>query len=115
MPGRVGTVTPDNVLPDLRRRLGFIGRSDRQRTPTTPSHSGLIHRSILIVMMVVVVIGMIGVAAVVMPVIGHGVSDCRAPDAAHNRADRTADNSPGNRAPDRASDQTVFVGKGNLR
>jgi len=60
-------------------------------------------------------IGVVGVAAVVMPVIGHRVSDCRAPDAAHNRADRTADNSPGNRASDRASDQTVFVGKGNLR
>jgi len=62
-----------------------------------------------------VVVVVIGVAAMVMPVIGHGVSDCRAPDAAHDRADRTADNSPGNCAADRASDQTVLVGKGNLR
>jgi hypothetical protein len=46
-------------------------------------------------MVVVVVIGMIGVAAMV-PVIGHGVSDRRAADAAHDRTDRTADDSPGN-------------------
>jgi hypothetical protein len=65
-------------------------------------------------MVVVVVIGMIGVAAMV-PVIGHGVSDRRAADAAHDRTDRTADDSPGNSTADRASDQTVLVGKGNLR
>ena len=64
---------------------------------------------------VLVVVVVISVAAMIVPVIGHGVSDCRASDAAHDRADRTADNSAGNRAPDRASDQTVFVGKGNLR
>jgi hypothetical protein len=65
-------------------------------------------------MVVVVVIGMIGVAAMV-PVIGHGVSDRRAPDAADDRANRTANDSPGDSTADRASHQTVFVGKGNLR
>jgi hypothetical protein len=50
-----------------------------------------------------------------VPVIGHGVSDRRASDAAHDRTDRTADDSPGNSTADRASDQTVLVGKGNLR
>ena len=59
-------------------------------------------------------IGVKGVAAMIVSVIGDGVSDCRAPDAAHDRADRTANNSPGNRAPDRSSDQAVLVGKGNL-
>ena len=42
-------------------------------------------------------IGVIGVAAMVASVIGHGISDRYAP---HDRADRAADNSPGDRAPD---------------
>jgi hypothetical protein len=52
----------------------------------------------------VVVIVMIGVAATVASVIGDGVSDCRAAHAAHDRADRTTNNSSGDRAADRASD-----------
>jgi hypothetical protein len=64
---------------------------------------------------VLVVVVVIGVAAMIVPVIGHGVSDGRAANAAHDRADRTADNSPGDCTADRAGHQTVFVGKGNLR
>jgi len=45
---------------------------------------------------VVVMIGVIGVAAMVASVIGHGISDY----PSHDRADRAADNSPGDRAPD---------------
>jgi hypothetical protein len=45
---------------------------------------------------VVVMIGVIGVAAMVVSVIGHGISDY----PAHDCADRAADNSPGDRAPD---------------
>ena len=66
-------------------------------------------------LIVVVVIGVIGVAAVVAPVIGHGVADCRASDAAHDRADRTANNSPGDSAPDTSSDRAAFVSKDKLR
>jgi hypothetical protein len=40
---------------------------------------------------------------------------CRAPDATDDRADRTADDSPGDSAPDTSSDRAAFVGKGNLR
>ena len=48
-----------------------------------------------------VVIGVISVAAMIVPVIGHRVSDrLRAPNATHDRADRTANNSPGDSAPD---------------
>jgi hypothetical protein len=75
---------------------------------------GAVGRSVLSVVVVVVLIGVKGVAAMMVSVIGDGVSDCRAPDAAHDRADRTANNSSGNRAPDRSSDQAVLVGKGNL-
>jgi hypothetical protein len=64
---------------------------------------------------VLVVVVVISVAAMIVPVIGHGVSDCRAPDAADDRANRTANNSPGDCTADRASDQSVLVGKNNLR
>jgi hypothetical protein len=67
------------------------------------------------VLIVVAVIGVISVAAMIAPVIGHRVSNCRAPDATHDRADRTADNSPGHSAPNTSSDGAAFVGKGNLR
>jgi hypothetical protein len=60
------------------------------------------------------VVVMIGVAAMIASVIGDGIPDCRTADAADNCPDRAADNSPGNRAPDRASDQAVLVGKGDL-
>ena len=67
------------------------------------------------VLIVVVVIGVISVAAMIVPVIGHRISDCRAPNPTHDRADRTANNSPGDSAPDPSSDRAAFVGKGNLR
>jgi hypothetical protein len=51
-------------------------------------------RSVSVV--VVVMIGVIGVAAMVASVIGHGISDY----PSHDRADGAADNSPGDRAPD---------------
>ena len=51
------------------------------------------------VLIVVVVIGVISVAAMIVPVIGHRISNCRTPDAAHNRPDRTANNSSGDSAP----------------
>ena len=73
---------------------------------------GLVNRSVLIV---VVVIGMISVAAMIVAVVGHRVSDCRAPDPTHDRADRTADNSPRDSAPDTSSDRAAFVSKGKLR
>jgi hypothetical protein len=71
-----------------------------------------VNRSVLIV---VAVIGVISVAAMVGPMIGHRVSNCRAPDATHDRADRTANNGPGDGAPDTSSDRAAFVGKRNLR
>ena len=71
-----------------------------------------VDRSVLIV---VAVIGVISVAAMIAPMIGHRVSNCRAPDATHDRADRTANNSPGDGAPDTSSDCAAFVGKRNLR
>ncbi len=57
---------------------------------------------------------MISVAAMVASVIGDGIPDCSASNAAHDRPDRTANDSPGNRAPDRASDKAVLVGKNDL-
>jgi hypothetical protein len=67
------------------------------------------------VLIVVVVIGVISVAAMIVPVICHRVSDRRAPDATHDRADRTADNSPGDSASDTSSDRAALVSKGKLR
>jgi hypothetical protein len=85
--------------------------SRRQRgkswIPTTPSHLGVVDRSVLIVM---VVIGIAGVSVMIVPVIGHGVSDCSAPDTADDRADRTTNNSPGDGAPDPSRDRAAFVG-----
>jgi hypothetical protein len=72
----------------------------------------VVDRSVLIV---VAVIGVISVAAMIAPVIGHRVSNCRAPDATDDRADRTADNSSSDSTPDTSSDRAAFVGKGNLR
>ena len=69
----------------------------------------------LSVLIVVVVIRVISVAAMIVPVIGHGVSDCCAPDPTHDRADRTANNSPGDGTPDPSSDRAIFVSKGKLR
>jgi hypothetical protein len=67
------------------------------------------------VLIVVVVIGVVSVAAMIAPVICHRVSDRRAPDATHDRADRTANNSPGDSAPDTSGDRAAFVSKGKLR
>jgi hypothetical protein len=67
------------------------------------------------VLIVMVVIGVISVAAMVVPVIGHGISNCCAPNPTHDRADRTANNSTGDGAPDTSSDSAAFVGKGKLR
>jgi hypothetical protein len=72
----------------------------------------VVDRSVLIV---VAVIGVISVAAMIAPVIGHRVSNCRASDATHDCADRTADDSPGDSAPDTSGDRAAFVGKGDLR
>jgi hypothetical protein len=84
---------------------------DIQSTPTeqTLDHDDafaldVVDRSVLIVVVIVVMIGVIGVAAMVASVIGHWVSDCRAPDASYDGSDRPANNSPGNRAADPASD-----------
>ena len=62
-----------------------------------------------------VVIGVISVAVMIVPVIGHRVSDRRAPDAAHDRADRAANNSSGDSAPDTPCDRAAFVSKGKSR
>jgi hypothetical protein len=64
----------------------------------------------LSVLIVVVVIGMVAVSAMIMPVIGHRVSDCCAANSTHNRADRTANNSTGDGTPDTSSDSAAFVG-----
>jgi hypothetical protein len=62
------------------------------------------------VLIVVVMIGVIRVPAMIVPVIGHGISDCRAPDASDDRADRIANNSTGDGAPDTSSNSAAFVG-----
>jgi hypothetical protein len=64
----------------------------------------------LSVLIEVVMIGIGRVSVMIVPVVGHGVSDCCASDTAHDRADRTANNSSGDGAPDPSSDRTVFVG-----
>jgi hypothetical protein len=51
------------------------------------------------ILIVLVMIGVISVPAMIVPVIGHGISDCRAPDASDDRANRTANNSTDDGAP----------------
>ena len=82
------------------------------RNPDDGLAPAVVDRSVLIVM---VVIGVICVAAMIVPVIGHGISNCGSPDAAHNRAHRTPNNSPGDSAADRSSNRAAFVGKSRLR
>jgi hypothetical protein len=65
--------------------------------------------------LIVMVIGVISVAAMIVPVIGHGISDCCTPNPTHDRTDRTANNSPANSARNPSSDRAAFVGKRNLR
>jgi hypothetical protein len=48
---------------------------------------------------------------IIMMVIGDGVSDRRAADAAHHRADRTADDGAADRACNPAGDRAAFVSK----
>jgi hypothetical protein len=67
------------------------------------------------VLIVVMMIGVISVAAMIASMIGHGISDCRTANPTHNRTNRTANNSPGNSSADPSSDRAAFVGKGNLR
>jgi hypothetical protein len=67
------------------------------------------------VLIVVMVIGVISVAAMIVPVIGHRISNCCAPNPTHDRADRTANNSTGDGAPNPSGDRAAFIGKGNLR
>jgi len=55
------------------------------RNPDDGLAPAVVDRSVLIVM---VVIGVIGVAAMIVPVVDHGVSDYGSPDAAHHRANR---------------------------
>jgi hypothetical protein len=66
-------------------------------------------------LIVVLVIGVISVAATIVPVIGHGISDCCTPNPTDDRTDGTANNSPANSARNPSSDRAAFVGKGNLR
>ena len=109
----VGTDAPLFFVVSARRRAGFIDGSDPacpgpQRRPRTGRRR-------------LVSIDCSGgdrgdsVAAMIAPVIGHRVSNCRAPDATDDRADRTADNSPSDSTPDTSCDRAAFVGKGNLR
>jgi hypothetical protein len=67
------------------------------------------------VLIVVVAIGVISVATMIVPVIGHRISNRRAPEAAHDRADRTANNSSGHSALDTSCDRAPFVSRGKLR
>ena len=103
-----------------RSRTGASSGYDIQSTPTGQTLDSddalaldVVDLSVLIVVMVV--IGVISVAAMVVPVIGHGVSDCGSPDAANHRAHRTPNNSPGDSAADRSSNRAAFIGKSNLR
>jgi hypothetical protein len=99
-----------------RSRTGASARYDIQSTPTGQTFDPDDALALDVVdLSVLVVVVVISVAAMIVPVIGHGVSDCRAPDAADDRANRTANNSPGDCTADRASDQSVLVGKNNLR
>ena len=65
--------------------------------------------------LIVVVIGVISVAAMVVPVIGHGISDCCTANPTHDRTDRTANSSSGDGAPHASSDRAAFVGISKLR
>jgi hypothetical protein len=97
--------------PRALRRASFIDAPD----PAYPDHGlapDVIDWSVLIV---VVVIGVISIAAMIVPVIGHRISNCCAPNPTHDRAVRTANNSTGDGAPNPSSDRAAFVGKGNLR
>ena len=99
--------------PRALRRAGFIDGSDPHILDRDHGLApDVVDWSVLIV---VVVIGVISVAAMIVPVIGHRISNCCAPNPTHDRADRTANNSTGDGAPNPSSDRAAFVGKGNLR
>jgi hypothetical protein len=89
-----------------------LGSSGSVRGALSNEHPYRDPRSVLVV---VVVIGVISVAAMIVPVIGHRISNCCAPNPTHDRADRTANNSTGDGAPNPSCDRATFVGKGNLR
>jgi hypothetical protein len=59
-------------------------------------------------------IRMVHVVAVIVPVIGHGVTDRRATDAANDRADRAADRSARHGAADRSGHRAALIGERNL-
>jgi hypothetical protein len=86
---------------------GLVGLAVQTSDPDDALALDVVDLSILIV---VVVIGVISVAAMIMPVIGHRVSDCRAPDTTDDRTDRTANNCAGDGAPDTSGDCAAFVG-----
>jgi hypothetical protein len=118
-----------NVVRPKRAQKKIAGRENRrQARGAAPASPTALTRHILdrddvlapnvvdwSVLIVVVVIGVISVAAMIVPVIGHRISNRRAPDAAHDRADRTPDNGPGDSASDTSSDRAAFVSKGKLR
>jgi hypothetical protein len=99
-------------------------RLQEKRPPRSAAIDGdILHRNDVLtpgvvdwsVLIVVVVIGVVSVAAMIVPAICHRVSGRRAPDATHDCADRTADNSPDGSAPDTSSDRAAFVSNGKLR
>jgi hypothetical protein len=55
------------------------------------------------------------VVVVIVPVIGHRVSDGRAANPPDDRADRAADGAADDGAADRSTHRAGFVGKGELR
>src|SRR5271166_1820775 len=72
-------------------------------------------RSALVVVVIVVVVMMIGVvsvAVVVAPVIGHRVADRGPADPTHNRPNRAADGGSANSARDPSGHRAGFVRKG---
>jgi hypothetical protein len=90
-----------------RRHATFIKGSDpAYRGPRRRPHAG---RRRLVIIDRSGDERVVSVAAMIAPMIGHGISDCRAPDTTHDRADRTADNSPGDSAPDTSGDRAAFV------
>jgi hypothetical protein len=93
--GRGGARAGNRRAPYSARAGGCrLLRAGEPWAPTGALAPGAVDRSVSVV--VVVMIGVIGVAAMVASVIGHGISDY----PSHDRADRAADNSPGDRAPD---------------